>query len=144
MKVKIHNEYDKVFLEKNDGFKSIRDNVVTEIQKESLIVDILKNKSDDISRDLLLYNALSEVPEIMKVNILGLEIDIALIEDLSHSDLLKGSWDVLFKIDRTSPELGLMGLLYNSVKDGVDSFSYDEILSRLEVVIKKSIELENC
>lgn len=144
MKVKIHNEYDKVFLEKNDGFKSIRDNVVTEIQKESLIVDILKNKSDDISRDLLLYNALSEVPEIMKVNILGLEIDIALIEDLSHSDLLKGSWDVLFKINRTSPEFGLMGMLYNSVKDGVDSFSYDEILSRLEVVIKKSIELENC
>lgn len=111
MKVKIHNEYDKVFLESDDGFKSIRDNVVTEIQKESLIVDILKNKSDDISRDLLLYNVLSEGPEIMKVNILGLDVDIALIEDLSHSDLLKGSWDVLFKIDRTSPELGLMGLL---------------------------------
>lgn len=142
MKVKIYNEDDKTFLESNNGFKDIRKNVVTEIKKESVIVDILKNKSGDVFRDLLLYNLLSDGPEIMKVNILGLEVDIALIEDLSHSDLLKGSWDIMFKIDRKSPELGIIGRLYNSVKDGVDLFSYDEILSRLEVVIKKSIELE--
>lgn len=142
MKVKIYNEDDKTFLESNNGFKDIRKNVVTEIKKESVIVDILKNKSGDVFRDLLLYNLLSDGPEIMKVNILGLEVDIALIEDLSHSDLLKGSWDIMFKIDRKSPELGIIGRLYNSVKDGVDLFSYDEILSRLEVAIKKSIELE--
>lgn len=134
--IEINNKYDEIFINDNFSFKNIKDNVVTIIHEELVVKKALSLGSNGNIVFDTVNTLLNNGPEILKINILGLDITVALLEDLLDWDLMNPAWEVMFKINKPSTTLNHIGKIYNTKVDGLESFSYDILLERIADLIK--------
>lgn len=134
--IEINSKYDEMFIDDNFSFKNIKDNVVTIIHEELVVKKALSLGSKGGVEFDTVNNLLIDGPEIFKIHVLGLEITVALLEDLLDWDLMNPAWEVMFKINKPSDTLNHVGKIYNTKIDGLESFSYDILLERIADLIK--------
>lgn len=142
LNINTKDEYSKLFIEEEYNFDKIRKSVVVDVQSESDVINALNAGIDGELNNKGLSSLLSEGPEIMQINILGLIIDVAIIENLLNNDILNPEWEVIFKIKDSDSELNHIGKVYNSNIDGKENFSYNLILDRIAEAIKNRVKLQ--
>lgn len=142
LNINTNDEYSKIFIEDDYSFDKIRKDVVVDVQSESDVINALNVGVDGELNNKGLSSLLSEGPEIMQINILGLKIDVAILENLLNYDILNPEWEVMFKMKDAKSELNYIGKVYNSNIDGKEKFSYNLILSKIAEVIKNIVELQ--
>lgn len=135
--LKKSTKYDEIFIKDNFDFSNIKEYVVTEILKEADVIKALNtNAYNNPSEFADTHRWLNDNPELFKVNILGLDITVAILENLLHWDIFEPQWEAILNIYSHGIGDKIIMVAYDTINHGKENFSYDIILNKIAKTIE--------